>query len=80
MQSQEFSQHIEHTCGLTAGGTHFATMPKLALDPITLLIQWILQAPSAGVKKTDVKLTTHLHLVLRLWMCGPVTSLSNIPP
>jgi hypothetical protein len=76
LQHISLNLNIYKTCSQESS----VSMPKLALGPITLLIQWISQAPSARVKQTGVKLTTHLHQVLRLWICGPVTLLSNIPP
>jgi hypothetical protein len=44
-------------------------MPRLALGTTQPPIQWVLRAVSPRVKwQVDVKLTTHLYLVLRLRM------------
>jgi len=43
----------------------FTTMSTTALGPIHSPIQWVLGAPSLGVKWLHAKVTTHLPLMLR---------------
>jgi hypothetical protein len=46
----------------------FSTASRPVLGPTQPPIQWVLGALSLGVKWPGVKLTTHLHLVLRVRM------------
>lgn len=48
----------------------FSKTSRQALMPIQPLIQWVLEVLSLRVKSQDVKLTTHLCLVLLLRMSG----------
>jgi hypothetical protein len=46
-------------------GIFFSTASRTALGPTQPPIQWVPRALSLGDKRPGVKLTTHLHLVLR---------------
>jgi hypothetical protein len=56
-------------------GVLFTTRSRPALGPTQPPIQWVLGALSLGIKRPGVKLTTHLHLVLRSRMPGAVPPL-----
>jgi hypothetical protein len=43
----------------------FSTASRPTLGPTLLPIKWVPEVFSPGVKRKGVKLTTHLHLVLR---------------
>jgi hypothetical protein len=53
----------------------FTTVSRMALGPTQHPFQWVLVALSLGHSGQGVKLTTHLHVVLRSRMCGAIPPL-----
>ena len=58
---------------------HFFKMPGLDLEPTQSPIYWLPVALFLDVKLPGMKLTTHLHSVLRLRMYGGIPALPCMP-
>jgi len=64
--------------GAGRGFFHFITTSILAMGPTQLPpVQWVLGAPSIGIKELLHDLTTHFHVVPRLRMCRAISPLPH---